>query len=141
MARDRRFKQGGRPRTAPDKASNERVVIMSKRFSLVALGMILAGLVLMFLPAVPASAQAEAAPPAEHTLIPADGAGRLGAGIGVGLVIMGAGAGIGRIGGSAVESIARQPEVADKVFVPMILTAALIEGAAFFALIIALMAS
>lgn len=113
---------------------------MSKRFSLVALGVILAGLVVMFLPALPASAQPAAAAH-EGSMLTTQGAGKLGAGIGVGLVIMGAGAGIGRIGGSAVESIARQPEVADKVFVPMILTAALIEGAAFFALIIALMAS
>lgn len=115
---------------------------MSKRFSLVALGMILAGLVLMSLPALPASAQPEGAQPEaaaepEGSMLSTKGAGKLGAGIGVGLVIMGAGAGIGRIGGSAVESIARQPEVADKVFTPMILTAALIEGAAFFALIIA----
>ncbi len=49
---------------------------------------------------------------------------------------MGAAAGIGRIGGSAVESMARQPEVAGQIFTPMILTAALIEGATFFALIV-----
>ncbi len=114
---------------------------MSKRSASVALGMILAGFVLMFLPALPVSAQPAEAHAAEGSMLTTQGAGKLGAGIGVGLVIMGAGAGIGRIGGSAVESIARQPEVADKVFTPMILTAALIEGAAFFALIIAFMAS
>ncbi len=57
--------------------------------------------------------------------------------IGVGLVIIGAAIGIGRIGGSTVESIARQPEAAGAMFTPMIITAAMIEGAAFFAIIAA----
>ena len=68
------------------------------------------------------------------------GAGRLGGTIGAGLVVMGAGAGIGRIGAAAVESIARQPEVAGQVNTAMIITAAMIEGAALFAIIIALLA-
>ncbi len=109
-----------------------------------ALVMILAGLALTALAAVPVAAQeaeAEQAETEHATFLTSDGAGRLGAGIGAGLVIMGAAAGIGRIGGSAVESMARQPEVADKIFTPMILTAALIEGATFFALIVALIAS
>ena len=58
------------------------------------------------------------------------------AAIGAGLAILGAGLGIGRIGGSACESIARQPEMAAKVQTAMIIAAALIEGAAFFALLI-----
>jgi len=58
------------------------------------------------------------------------------AAIGAGLTILGAGLGIGRIGGSACESIARQPEMAQKVQTAMIISAALIEGAAFFALIV-----
>lgn len=57
--------------------------------------------------------------------------------VGAGLVIIGAGIGIGRIGGSMVESIARQPEAAGAMFTPMIITAAMIEGAAFFAIIAA----
>lgn len=57
--------------------------------------------------------------------------------IGAGLAIIGAGIGIGRIGGSTVESIARQPEAAGAMFTPMIITAAMIEGAAFFAVIAA----
>jgi F-type H+-transporting ATPase subunit c len=56
--------------------------------------------------------------------------------IGAGLSILGAGIGIGRIGGSACESIARQPEMAAAVQTAMIIAAALIEGLAFFALII-----
>jgi F-type H+-transporting ATPase subunit c len=59
-----------------------------------------------------------------------------GAGLGAGLVIIGAGIGFGRIGGSALESMARQPETAGKVQTAMIIIAALLEGATFFALII-----
>ncbi|HWM93619.1 MAG TPA: ATP synthase F0 subunit C [Thermoanaerobaculia bacterium] len=69
-----------------------------------------------------------------------DGAGRLGGAIGAGLVIMGGAAGIGRIGGSAVESMARQPEVAGSINTAMIITAALIEGATLFAVIVCLLA-
>lgn len=56
--------------------------------------------------------------------------------IGVGLVIIGAGIGIGWLARAAVESMARQPEVADKIQTAMIIAAALIEGVTFFALII-----
>ncbi len=58
--------------------------------------------------------------------------------VGAGLVILGVGVGIGRIGGSACESIARQPEMAAKIQTAMIIAAALIEGAAFFALLLVL---
>ena len=56
--------------------------------------------------------------------------------IGVGLIILGAGYGIGKIGSAAVESMARQPEVATNIQTGMIISAALIEGATFFALIV-----
>jgi len=56
-----------------------------------------------------------------------------------GLVIVGAAYGIGRIGSHAVESMARQPEVAGSINTAMIIAAALIEGVTFFALIICLM--
>jgi len=59
--------------------------------------------------------------------------------IGAGLAVIGAGLGIGRIGASAVESMARQPEVAGNIQSAMILSAALVEGAAMFALIICLL--
>lgn len=62
-----------------------------------------------------------------------------GAAFGAGLVILGAGYGIGRIGSSAVESMARQPEVASNVQMAMIIAAALIEGVTFFALIVCLL--
>ncbi|MGL4942405.1 MAG: ATP synthase F0 subunit C [Thermoguttaceae bacterium] len=61
------------------------------------------------------------------------------AAVGAGLIIMGAGYGIGRIGSSAVESMARQPELAGQIQMAMILAAALIEGAALFALAIAIL--
>jgi F-type H+-transporting ATPase subunit c len=64
----------------------------------------------------------------------------LGAGIGAGLVVMGGAAGIGRIGGSAVESMARQPEAAGTINTAMLITAAMIEGATLFAVVVALLA-
>ncbi len=63
-----------------------------------------------------------------------------GAAVGAGLVILGAGFGIGKIGSAAVESMARQPEVAGSVQTAMIISAALIEGATFFGLIVCLIA-
>ena len=56
--------------------------------------------------------------------------------IGAGLVVIGAAFGIGKIGGNAVESMARQPEVAGNIQVAMIIAAALIEGFTFYALYI-----
>ena len=63
----------------------------------------------------------------------------LGAAFGAGLVILGAGLGIGRIGATATESMARQPEVAGKIQGAMIIAAALIEGVTFFALIVCML--
>jgi len=63
------------------------------------------------------------------------GAG-LGAGIGAGLTIIGAGYGFGKIGAAALEGMARQPEVAGQLQTGMIVVAALLEGATFFALVV-----
>lgn len=63
----------------------------------------------------------------------------LGGAFGAGLVIIGAAAGIGRIGTAAVESMARQPEVAGNIQTAMIIAAALIEGATFFGLIVCML--
>lgn len=60
-------------------------------------------------------------------------------GIAAGLAVLGAGLGIGRIGGSAMEAIARQPEATSKIQTAMIISAALIEGVAFFGVATALM--
>ena len=57
------------------------------------------------------------------------------AGLGAGLAAIGAGIGIGRIGGSALESIARQPEASNDIRANMILSAALVEGAAIIGLV------
>ncbi len=62
-----------------------------------------------------------------------------GAGIGAGLIIIGAGLGFGRIGGAALESMARQPETAGRVQTAMIIIGALLEGVVFFALVICFM--
>jgi F-type H+-transporting ATPase subunit c len=64
----------------------------------------------------------------------------LGGAVGAGLAVIGAGLGIGRVGGSAVESMARQPEVAGQINTAMIVTAAMIEGAALFAVVVGLLA-
>ncbi|MDR3652246.1 MAG: ATP synthase F0 subunit C [Paludibacter sp.] len=66
----------------------------------------------------------------------AAGLGKLGAGIGAGLAAIGAGIGIGQIGGSAMEGIARQPEVAGDIRMNMIIAAALVEGVALFAVVV-----
>ena len=65
----------------------------------------------------------------------------LGKALGAGLVMVGAAKGIGMIGAKAVESIARQPEARPGIFTSMIISAALIEGATFFALVICMIAS
>ena len=64
----------------------------------------------------------------------------LGGAIGAGLAAIGAGIGIGQIGKGALESIARQPEAINDIRSNMILTAALVEGAALFAIIIGFLA-
>jgi F-type H+-transporting ATPase subunit c len=86
--------------------------------------------VVLFATAMPAMAQEDAKPP----LIAFSGA------FGAALTIIGAAYGIGRIGSSAVESMARQPEVAGDIRGALLLAAALIEGATFFALIVCIIA-
>ena len=60
--------------------------------------------------------------------------------IGMGLAAIGAGIGVGSIGGKAMEAIARQPEALGDIRANMILTAALVEGAALFAIIVGFLA-
>ncbi|MGA2034333.1 MAG: ATP synthase F0 subunit C [Thermoguttaceae bacterium] len=80
----------------------------------------------------PAPAEVKAAGPNAFSIY-------LGGAFGSGLIIIGAGLGIGRIGGAAVESMARQPEVAGNIQGAMIVSAALIEGVTLFALVICLL--
>jgi F-type H+-transporting ATPase subunit c len=86
---------------------------------------------------------AQAPPPAPGVAPPqvptssAPWAGKaFGSGIGAGLVMIGAALGFGRIGAAALESMARQPEVAGRIQTAMIIIGALLEGATFFALIV-----
>jgi F-type H+-transporting ATPase subunit c len=65
--------------------------------------------------------------------------GPMGAALGAGIAVLGAGLGIGRIGGTAMEAIARQPEAAGDIRTNMLVSAALIEGVAFFAVVVCLL--
>jgi len=67
------------------------------------------------------------------------GVAMIGAGIGAGIAALGAGLGIGRIGGSAVESIARQPSESGKIQTAMLIAAAFIEGVALFSVVVCLL--
>jgi F-type H+-transporting ATPase subunit c len=69
-----------------------------------------------------------------------DAMANAGGAIGAGLAAIGAGIGIGQIGKGAVESIARQPEALNDIHANMILTAALVEGAALFGIIVGFLA-
>ncbi|WP_281513117.1 ATP synthase F0 subunit C [Bacteroides acidifaciens] len=67
------------------------------------------------------------------------GVSKLGAAIGAGFAVIGAGLGIGKIGGSAMEAIARQPEASGDIRMNMIIAAALIEGVALLAVVVCLL--
>ena len=73
-------------------------------------------------------------------LLAADALAKLGAAIGASLAAIGAGIGIGRIGGQAMDAMARQPEKMGDLRSSMFIAAALVEGVAFFAVIIAILA-
>ena len=60
--------------------------------------------------------------------------------VGAGLAAIGGGYAIGRVGSHCIDSMARQPEAANAMFAPMVVTAAMIEGATFFAIAVALLA-
>jgi F-type H+-transporting ATPase subunit c len=64
---------------------------------------------------------------------------KMGAGLGAGIAVIGAGLGIGNIGGNAMQAISRQPEAAGDIRSNMIVAAALIEGVAFFAIVVCLL--
>jgi len=106
---------------------------VSKFASIVCLAAVL-GALMMASPALAqeegAAGGANAAAAKNWSLISLSGA------FGAGLVVIGAAAGIGKLAGSALESMARQPEVAANIQVAMIIAAALIEGFTFYALFI-----
>jgi F-type H+-transporting ATPase subunit c len=123
--------------TAASRAADTRrdITMDRKQFYRLVLGF---AAVLVAVLAMPSLAFAQEA--AEKTLFPSNGLGWLGGALGAGLAIMGGAAGIGRIGGSAVESMARQPAAAGQISTAMIITAAMIEGATLFAVVVGLMA-
>ena len=69
------------------------------------------------------------------SLLAEAGLAALGCGLGAGIAVIGAGMGIGKIGGSAMDAIARQPEATSKIQTNMILTSAFVEGVALFAVV------
>jgi F-type H+-transporting ATPase subunit c len=99
------------------------------KFSMKVLKLLCLVLVVLLLAAAPAFAQDT---PSSLTL---SGTG-VGAGLGAAFTIVGAGWGFGRIGAAALESMARQPEIAGRIQTAMIVIAALLEGATFFALLV-----
>jgi F-type H+-transporting ATPase subunit c len=116
----------------------------------VSIGLILLAVAVM--PTVAMAAESPATQPGERQvavsvsaekggfmLFDAKGAAYFAAAIGAGLVILGGAKGIGHIGGSAVESMARQPEAAGSINGAMIITAAMIEGATLFAVVLCLL--
>lgn len=105
---------------------------MSNRRAKIALLVMVAGFALM----VPATAMAQ-----DGSMLTTDGARKLGGAIGAGLAVIGGGLGIGRIGGSAAEAAARQPEAYNQIQTLMIISAALIEGATLFAVVVGLLAA
>ncbi len=116
---------------------------MSKNWSKVCLAMIAVGVVLTFVSSAQAQGEADHGVVAadQATFLTTDGARKLGGAIGAGLVVMGGAAGIGRIGGCAVESMARQPGAAGNISTATIITAAMIEGATLFGVVVGLLAA
>jgi F-type H+-transporting ATPase subunit c len=88
--------------------------------------------VVLLLAVAPAFAQPPPAPPSSMTFSGA----AVGAGLGAAITMIGAGYGFGRIGAAALESMARQPEISGRIQTAMIVIAALLEGATFFALVV-----
>jgi F-type H+-transporting ATPase subunit c len=106
---------------------------MSTRRVLVATVLMAVGVVLFT--GSPAMAQTEDGA-SSGTFLSGAGAGAIGAG----LVLIGGAAGIGRIGAAAVEGMARQPEAAGSISTAMIITAAMIEGATLFGVVVCMLA-
>ena len=82
------------------------------------------------------SAEEAAEVEAARTMFGNDGLAALGKALGLGLILIGAGRGIGMIGSHTVDATARQPEAAGNIFQSSIILAALIEGAALFAIVV-----
>ena len=112
---------------------------MNKKLAKFALLLMLVGTsVMMASPALaqePSTTEGATLKNAASPVFPGYTAANLGGAIGAGLAVVGGAAGIGRIGASAVESMARQPEASGNISTAMIITAAMIEGATLFAVL------
>lgn len=114
---------------------------MNKKQAKIALCLIVFGLALAFVPSMVSAAQPEAAVTEDAGAAAAgDMLRKFGGAIGAGLAVIGGGLGVGKIGAAATESIARQPEAGGAISTAMIITAAMIEGAALFAVVVGLLA-
>ncbi|HBS29833.1 MAG TPA: ATP synthase F0 subunit C [Phycisphaerales bacterium] len=98
------------------------------------LGLGAAGATLGFIAVNPALAQATEG--ASNAILSGNLGKGIGGGLAAGLAVIGGGLGIGRIGGSAVEAIARQPEASGTIGTNMLIAAALVEGATLFAVVV-----
>jgi len=99
----------------------------------------IAALVLMVLGPASVSFGAEEGGGEGFVLLKDVGAAKLGGSIGAGLVLFAGAVGISRIAVAACENIARQPEAGGRIFTSMIITAAMIEGATFFGVVVCLL--
>jgi len=102
------------------------------------LGTVLLVMLFVLFTASPLMAQTTPAP-APVAPVVSNVASFYGGAIGAGIVLLGAGFGFGKIGAAALEGMARQPEVAGRIQPAMIVIAALLEGATFFALLVCFM--
>ena len=130
---------GGKRSAGLQACLTEKQRWIRKQVVRLALGLTAVGVAVLAMPSV-AFAQEAAGAAEKATFLTSQGAAWLGGAIGAGLAIMGGAAGIGRIGGSAVESMARQPAAAGQISTAMIITAAMIEGATLFAVVVGMMA-
>lgn len=112
----------------------EGTQVMNTRLAKISLLLMAFGAVLTLATPVAAQEHDDSGGPAasNSAVFPGTTAANLGGAIGAGLVVIGGGAGIGRIGGCAVEAMARQPEASGNISTAMIITAAMIEGATLF---------
>jgi F-type H+-transporting ATPase subunit c len=121
---------------SPGGNSGRKQMMERKQVYRLAVGIAAVGVAMLAMPSVVFAQEAAE----KATFLTSQGAAWLGGAIGAGLAIMGGAAGIGRIGGSAVESMARQPAAAGQISTAMIITAAMIEGATLFAVVVGMLA-
>ena len=136
MRAARRDCDGDRRRPLPGRHVAKGMTMERKQVYRLAVGIAAVGVAMLAMPSVVFAQEAAE----KATFLTSQGAAWLGGAIGAGLAIMGGAAGIGRIGGSAVESMARQPAAAGQISTAMIITAAMIEGATLFAVVVGMLA-